>query len=46
MYSAFVLARNEANVDTRIERLKLGHEKFPEYILMTNDIGMAYGEKL
>jgi hypothetical protein len=45
MYSTYVLARNETNVDTKIEKLKAGTEKYPEYIRMTNDIGIAYGTK-
>lgn len=45
MYSTYVLARNEQNVDTKIEKLKAGHEKYPEYVRMANDIGIAYGAK-
>ncbi len=45
MYSTYVLARNEANVDTKIEKLKAGTIKYPEYIRMANDVGIAYGSK-
>jgi hypothetical protein len=36
------LAKFEANLDTKMEKMKAGHEKYPEFIPFANQIGLAY----
>ena len=45
MYAHYIIARNEANVDEKINKLKAVSQKFPEYIRVANDVGIAYGSK-
>jgi tetratricopeptide (TPR) repeat protein len=45
MYAVFILARNIENVDQKIEKLKIAFERFPEYVRIANDVGIAYGTK-
>jgi hypothetical protein len=32
-------------VDAKIEKLKAAFEKYPEYVRIANDVGIAYGSK-
>lgn len=43
MYAHFVSAKNEPDVDDRINLLITKSEKFPRYIRLINEIGLAYG---
>ena len=45
MYAVFILAKNVENVDTKIEKLKSAFERFPDYVRIANDVGIAYGAK-
>lgn len=45
MYAVFILARNIENVDEKIEKLKIGYERFPDYVRIANDVGITYGTK-
>lgn len=42
-YAHFILARNEKDVDSKIAKLKIVAEKFPDYVRVTNEIGTCYG---
>ena len=43
MYAHFILARNEKDIDAKIAKLKIASERFPEYVRITNEIGICYG---
>lgn len=43
MYAHFILARNEKDIDGKIAKLKIVADKFPEYVRVTNEIGICYG---
>jgi tetratricopeptide (TPR) repeat protein len=45
MYALFILAKNEKDLDTRIERLIDVHKKWPEYVRNTNEVGISFGAK-
>lgn len=45
MYAVFILARNCNNVDEKIEKLIAAAGRFPEYVRIANDVGIAYGTK-
>lgn len=43
MYAHFIIARNEKEIDEKIAKLKIVADKFPEYVRVTNEIGICYG---
>lgn len=43
MYAHFILARNEKEIDDKIIKLKTLADKFPDYVRLTNEIGICYG---
>lgn len=42
-YAHFILARNEKDIDSKIAKLKIVADKFPDYVRVTNEIGICYG---
>ena len=42
-YAHFILARNEKDVDSKIAKLKTVADRFPDYVRVTNEIGICYG---
>lgn len=43
MFAQFIAAKNEVNIDMRIEKLKKYCEKYPNYPRAINYIGFVYG---
>lgn len=44
-YAHYILARNKKDVDIKISTLKDVSKRFPDYVRVANDIGIAYGSK-
>ena len=44
-YGHYILARNKKDVDIKIQSLKDVSKRFPDYVRVANDIGIAYGSK-
>ncbi len=44
MFAQFIIAKNEANIDLRIEKLKKYCDKYPSYPRAINYIGFVYGQ--
>jgi hypothetical protein len=42
-YASFILARNKSDIDEKILKLKEATLKYPEYVRITNEIGICYG---
>lgn len=45
MYATYIIARNQQNIDIKIQQLKEAFERFPDYVRIANDVGIAYGSK-
>jgi tetratricopeptide (TPR) repeat protein len=40
-----VIGKNEKDVDQRIKKLSDATEKFPQYVRLSNEVGLSYGTK-
>jgi tetratricopeptide (TPR) repeat protein len=45
MYAYFIIGKNEKDVDQRIKKLSDAAEKFPQYVRLSNEVGLSHGAK-